>query len=357
MSDEKFFLGSSTPNGFATPVSELVNDTSNTVFILKGTAGSGKSTIMKKIRDAFPESPKEIYYCSADPYSLDAVYLKDRKALIIDGTDPHCFDPVYPKAVQSIVDLGAYLETGKLRSQKDEIIAIINEYSGYHKRCRLCLSAISSVLPDITSAACEAVDHKKLYAFTERTCRRLIPKKAEKKTDGKISYRQLSALTFDGYSTFIPDDLKIYLLNDEYISGADIFLKKAADFAVKKGYNVYISECLICTARYCEHIIIPELGIAFMTSSCINPLNIENGKKVINFRRFYKSSEFDSRPVLKQRIKFGKKAVAELINEASSELKTAKSVHDRIEEYYIAAADFDSLNRLTYKLISEIKSL
>lgn len=357
MSDEKYFLGSSTPNGFVTPIGELVGDTSNTVYIFKGTAGSGKSTIMKKICEAFPDSPKEIYYCSADPFSLDAVYLKDRKFLIMDGTDPHCFDPVYPKAVQSIVDLGAFLETSELRAKKDEIIALTNEYSGYHKRCRLCLSAISSVIPDITSAAFETLDLKKLYAFTERTCRRLIPKRTDKKSDGKLSYRQLSALTMNGYATFTPTDCKIYLLNDEYIAGADIFLRKAADCAVKKGYDVYVSECLICAARYFEHIMIPELGIAFMTSSCINPLNIESSKKVINFRRFYISSEFESRPVLKQRIKFGKKAVSELINEASSELKTAKAVHDKIEEYYIAAADFDSLNRLTYKLISDIKSL
>ena len=45
------------------------------------------------------------------------------------------------------------------------------------------------------------------------------------------------------------------------------------------------------------------------------------------------------------------------MTEAAGTLKAAKEIHDRIEDYYISAADFDSLNRLTYKLISEIKSL
>ncbi|MGN1106875.1 MAG: ATPase, partial [Huintestinicola sp.] len=123
MSYEHYFLGSSTPSGFVTPVGELLRDTQNTVYIFKGTAGSGKSTLMKKICEAFTDKPQEIYHCSADPYSLDAVYLPESKALIIDGTAPHCIDPVYPKAVESTIDLGAYIETAKLRSVKKEIIS------------------------------------------------------------------------------------------------------------------------------------------------------------------------------------------------------------------------------------------
>ncbi|MGN1101276.1 MAG: ATPase, partial [Huintestinicola sp.] len=149
MSHEHYFLGSSTPSGFATPIGEMLRDTDNTVYIFKGTAGSGKSTLMKKISEAFTDKPQEIYHCSADPYSLDAVYLPESKALIIDGTAPHCIDPVYPKAVESIVDLGTYIETSKLRSAKNEIIELTDEYSGCHKRCRLCLGAVSSVIEDI----------------------------------------------------------------------------------------------------------------------------------------------------------------------------------------------------------------
>lgn len=141
MKPECYFLGSSTPAAFSTPIDALLEDTSNTVFILKGTAGSGKSTLMKRISSAFEDSPREIYYCSADPASLDAVYLKDRRVLVMDGTDPHSRDPVYPKAVQSIIDLGAYLSAEQLRRNKEEIIAVTDEYSGFHKRCRLCLSA------------------------------------------------------------------------------------------------------------------------------------------------------------------------------------------------------------------------
>ncbi len=357
MSHEKFFLGSATPNGFVTSIGSLLSDTKTTSYILKGTAGSGKSTLMKKISAAFADSPQELYYCSADPNSLDAVYLKDRHVLIMDGTAPHCTDPVYPIAVETIIDLGAHLNSTPLRLNKEKIISLTNEYSGYHKRCRLCLAAISSVVTDIISAASEAIDREKLRTFTARTSKRLIPRKNSSGQTGNRTAKQLSAISMNGYATYIPDDYKIYLLNDDNIAASDLFLKELSDIAVHKGYNVTISECLMHNERFTEHILIPELNIAFISSNCINRITLESPKKVINFRRFYSNDIFVSNKNLKQRIKFGKKAASELLGEAVSALKTAKELHDRIEDFYISAADFDSLNRLCYKLISEIKSL
>ena len=43
--NEHYFLGSSSPCGFVTPIKELLGDTDNTVYLLKGTAGCGKSTL------------------------------------------------------------------------------------------------------------------------------------------------------------------------------------------------------------------------------------------------------------------------------------------------------------------------
>lgn len=356
MSTEKYFLGSSSASGFATPISELLSDTDNTVYILKGTAGSGKSTLMKKISEAFADSPQEIYYCSADPYSLDAVYIRDKKAVIIDGTSPHCIDPVYPKAVESIVDLGAYIETQKLRAAKAEVISLTEEYSGCHKRCRLCLKAVSSVIEDIITAAVSALDGEKLSTFADKFIRRIIPKK-EAKAEGKIMRKQRAAITMNGYSVFLPENHRIYLLDDENIAAAAEFLRIAALSITKRGYDAEISQCYLCADRFIEHLTVPELGISFITSNCINSLSLESCEKRISFRRFYKKDEQTDSAVLRQRVKFAKKACTEFQKEAAAALTDAKIIHDKIEEHYISAADFDGLNRLAYKLISDIKSL
>ncbi|MCM1578550.1 MAG: ATPase, partial [Ruminococcus sp.] len=329
------------------------------VFILNGTAGSGKSPLMKRISAAFEDSPREHYLCSADPFSLDAVYLKDRKVLIMDGTSPHARDPEYPKAVQSIIDLGALLQAQPLRDKRQEIVAVTDEYSGFHKRCRLCLTAASSVISDIMNAAETAADTAKLKAFVQRTAKRLIPRPENGRPRGKIAYKQLSAVTMDGYKTLIPDVPDIYILNDELIYAASYFIEKAAETAAAKGYDVTVSRCLISPAVHAEHLIIPELGLAFLTSSCLGKVipSGDSPKNPVNMKRFYKKGIFRDDPRLAHRLRFGKKAVCVALKEAAAELAAAKKVHDKLEEYYIAAADFDGLNRLGYKIISEIKSL
>lgn len=356
MTEKHYFLGSSTAEGFVGTVNEITDNTRNTVCILKGTAGSGKSTLMKKIAEAFTDCEKELFFCSADPYSLDAVYIKDKGFMIIDGTAPHCLDPVYPKAVQSIVDLGAYLETAPLRAKKSEIVDITDKYSTYHKRSRLILSAAASVISDVAATAASAIDYRRLGSFTSRTVKRLQSGRHKTEKKGLISHRQLSAITFNGYSTFIPRCQCVYLLNDSFGAAADIFLRSAAEQLSAAGFEVIVSRCLISKEKSYEHILIPELDTAFITSGFLSDTIIDNAK-IINFKRFYTSEISDKAKPARARVRFGRKAVRELLAECSKELKAAKAVHDKIEEYYILAADHDSLNRLAYKLISDIKSL
>ena len=47
--------------------------------------------------------------------------------------------------------------------------------------------------------------------------------------------------------------------------------------------------------------------------------------------------------------------MSNLSDEAADSMKKAKEIHDILEEYYISAVDFDKINKLTDKLIKEIK--
>ncbi len=100
-------MGGNTPSGFFTPLGEFVNSKEYHTFILKGGPGTGKSTLMKKIAGKFESSEKvSVFYCSSDPDSLDAVVLHTSGVVIVDGTAPHVFDPLYPGLFQTIINLG-----------------------------------------------------------------------------------------------------------------------------------------------------------------------------------------------------------------------------------------------------------
>lgn len=88
------FLGAATPVG---PVDFVANITAglNQRYFLKGRAGTGKSTILKKL---VSEAEKrdfelEVYHCGFDPGSLDMVLVRELGWAVFDSTQPHEYFP------------------------------------------------------------------------------------------------------------------------------------------------------------------------------------------------------------------------------------------------------------------------
>ena len=78
----------------------------------------------------------------------------------------------------------------------------------------------------------------------------------------------------------------VYLLNDPFFSGADVFLRNLAAIATAKGFDIIISESNMLNHTIYEHVLIPELGIALITSNFVNNLTVDCSLPV-NFMRFY----------------------------------------------------------------------
>ena len=346
------FLGGTSPNGFRTHFGDMIADTDFHSYIIKGGPGTGKSSLMKRLAEAFPDDEKEIYCCSSDPNSLDAVVFPGRKVIIVDGTAPHVFEPEYPGAVQQILDLGAYWDIGRLKRSKKDIISANAAYLQQHARCRRYVTALASVVGDTFQIGSAALNDEKLDGFIKRLSKKILPKRSDT-SSGKTEFRQLSALTPEGYLTNIPQEYSVYLLNDNYYAGSDKFLRKFAVTASEKGYSVSVSICTLYGNETFEHMLIPELKTAFITADPINDIALA-AKQPINFRRFYDKNIIAEK---KLRIKFNESAARDLIDEAVLSHRNAKAEHDKLEQLYIPAVDFDSVNRLCYTLISQIKSL
>ena len=348
----KYFLGETTPMGFKTSFDEQIRSKNFYTYILKGGPGTGKSSLMKKIALEFSDiDDLDLYHCSSDPNSLDAVVLKGAKVAVVDGTSPHVFDANYPGVCQSIVNLGECWDKEKLQKYKTEIKQITDENATWHSRCKRYITAFASLNSDVYSIAKASINFEKLNGFIERISKKYLPK--NNTGTGKLSFKKLSALTKNGYAT-MPIDFydNIFVLNDAYFAGSDYFLQEFSDIAISRGYSVIASECALFSDSIYEHILIPELKLAFVSSNYINNLQIENSSK-INFLRFYDKEKIVSK---KNRLDFSKKAAIELKNEAISSLTNAKKIHDNLENYYINAINFDKINEITNMLISEISA-
>lgn len=92
--EKRRFLGAATPEGSVDFVPDITAGLEKRYFI-KGRAGSGKSTMLKKIA---AEGLKrgfdaEIYQCGFDPESLDMVLFRELGFAIFDSTKPHEYFP------------------------------------------------------------------------------------------------------------------------------------------------------------------------------------------------------------------------------------------------------------------------
>lgn len=354
LAKSEYFLGGVSPTGFQTHFDKEIAKKGNYTYILKGGAGTGKSSLMKRIAAEFSDKDDiSIYHCSSDPNSLDAVVLKNAGIIIVDGTSPHVFDPIYAGVTQKIINLGDFWDDKALAKNMSEIIKLTDENLCWHKRCKRFVCAVSALFSDTYSIASDSLSITKLEAFSERLAHRLLQKGKDK--DGFADFAQLSALTPQGYITLlntVKDYKEIYILNDSFFVGSDTFLRDFASLCVDKGYDIIISECTLFQTKAYEHLLIPELGIAFISSNPMNDISIE-GAKPINFQRFYDKTSISLK---KQRVLFNKKACADLLLEAQSSLENAQAVHDGIESYYINVMDFNGINQITDKLIDEISS-
>lgn len=84
------FLGAATHLGSVDVVQEITQEIPRRIFI-KGRPGTGKSTLLKKIRAAANQAgwDTEEYRCAFDPHSADMVVIRNLGVCLFDSTAPH----------------------------------------------------------------------------------------------------------------------------------------------------------------------------------------------------------------------------------------------------------------------------
>lgn len=124
-------MGSNSAYGFFSCYEHLASpDTGDFLWVIKGGAGCGKSTFMKKIaaeavRQGFQV---EYIYCSGDPDSLDGIYIPELHIGYTDGTSPHVQEPPFPASRGAYLDLGQFYDIPSLMEHYEEIKSATTAY-------------------------------------------------------------------------------------------------------------------------------------------------------------------------------------------------------------------------------------
>ncbi len=344
-----FFLGANSKNGFCSKYHELINLSEATrVFIIKGSPGCGKSTLMRKV-SAHLNTECENIYCSSDPDSLDAVIFPKFGVAMVDGTAPHVVEPVYPLAVEEYINLSEFLKQNEVDARHDAIIATTDRYKRKFSRAYRLTACAGILHDDIKKLAEDGLDKARLVKKSKGIAsRELKPVHGH----GVVKGRFLSAISPSGYRTLY-DTVRsmanrIIALHDSYGIG-DTLLSALSSDAKSLGHTVYECYSPLSPERL-EHLILPDANLAFVTMDK-KSLGLLPASKRIHLDTLL---DHDHIRANRGKLRFGKALMDDLVQSACAELKAAKLVHDELEALYHPCIDFEKIDFLSETIAGRI---
>lgn len=349
----RYFLGANSPTGFYSLYDQLIDPAqARDIFILKGGPGCGKSTLMKRVAAAAEERGLRVEYipCSGDPDSLDAIILPEKKTAIVDGTAPHVVEPKYPGVVESYVNLGECYDKRALGDVRGEVMTCMTGYKECYQRAYRCLSAASEIAEDMRTIVITPAVESKVVKRARGILTREIKKKGE--GPGQVTQRFLGAVTHKGslvqFHTVDKLCKRVYELADSY-GLAHVMLTQLLAGAVAAGHDVVACLSPMAPSRL-EHLLIPELSLAFVTSFPALPYDRRP------YRRIRLDAMVDGEGLQrnKARLRFSRKVSAALIDEAVDSLGQAKTMHDELEAIYNPYVDFERVGQVAEQIAQQI---
>lgn len=349
----RYFLGANSPQGFYSLYDHLIDPKqARSIYILKGGAGCGKSSLMRRVAQQAEQAGETVEYihCSGDPDSLDGVLIPGRRCAIVDGTAPHVIEPKFPGVVESYVNLGVCYDTKKLQNVRQDIFSCMGGYKDCYTRAYRCLKAAAEIQKDIRSSLITKEMEDKAAKRAKGILAREIKKSGE--GCGQVTKRFLRAVTHRGiicyYTTAEILCKRVYVLEDNF-STSHLLLSHLLNGAISAGHDVILCPSPMAP-ELAEHLLIPSLSLAFVSA----PAGLVWEKRP--YRRIHMASMADSTQLQrnKARLRFARKISSSLTEEAVNSLAQAKAMHDELEALYNPYVDFDQVYRLANQISAEI---
>ena len=352
------FPGGNTPFGFYSYYRYIIDpEKANRIFILKGGPGTGKSTIMKIVGQKLARQGYDIEFmhCSSDNNSLDGIVVPRLKVAIIDGTAPHVVDPLYPGAIDEIINLGEFWNEEGIIEAREIILETSKRKKDCFERAYRYLRAAYEIKTDAEKILELALDRGQEAIFIHDLNTKLFGSSSPSGIPGKQRFLFASAITPNGLINYL-DSLctgnKVIRLYAPAGYNTNNILKCIKDEAVRKGFLTEAYCCPMSPDRI-EHIVLPELKISVITAKEYHDIDGINSENVTT----YNMDEFLNHDIItdfKPQLDFDKHCTDTIIQKAIESIAMAKSYHDKLEKYYVKNIDFQQLTLTREKLVDKI---
>ena len=375
MSTERhYFPGNNTPQGFFSYYKYILGQReANRIICIKGGPGTGKSTFMKRIGERFAKLGEDIDYlhCSADEDSLDGVILKNRRIALIDGTSPHITDPGTPGAVDKIINLGEFWNEEGIALNKDEIIDLNEDCSGWYRIAYNYLNAAKSVFKSLEEIYYKAVEDSEIYRVVADIVTSEYGEYPICLRPGRQKKFFAGAITPGGLVNYLRSLLdniqKVYLVSVPEGFSNQSFMEVLKEGAVYRGFDTEVFYCPMGPDEKIDHIIVPQLSLAFITVNEYHDLepwelfdeeeDSEEREKeltLIDISDYMKQHVLEENTLLMAELK---EEYEILLGRAIKALECARKAHMKVESMYIPNMNFTRISALSDEVFEELSKI
>ena len=341
--EKRYFASANTDKGFVSYFDEIYGGL-DYVYIIKGGAGTGKSSFIRKIAD---EAEKraisvEYFYCSSDPLSLDGIIVEELKVAVIDGTAPHTYDPKIPGVKDRIINLGENWDRAKLNKSYTEICRLTEEKKLLYNNVYNYLSAVGRIEGEISLCNKRLINYEKMQSAVKRLT------KGWKTGSGFYKkIRPIEGISHAGhiiYSTYEQLCENRYVIRDRYGIGG-VFIEMLMKVAEQKSLKCVYSPKMLDVGE-CMAVYFPEVSCSFIIKE-------DNGvdKKIINMDRFIDIEKFKKN---KQKNRFARRCLNSLYEGVQKGFDEIFDAHTKLEKCYITAMDFSKNEKMAEELKREL---
>lgn len=345
--ESTFFLGVCTAKGFVSGYETLFSE-ADTINIIKGGSGCGKSTFMRRISQAAQERGLEVSHilCSSDPDSLDGLLIPALGVAYVDGTPPHVLEPKLCGGSMNYINFGDFYDRKAMSVNEEEILHIREQNQRQYPLVTACLAAADRVAEVFRLCAADHCYTEELSAIGECLALSILKPISD---SGRQYGRFLHALTPKGlhFCRKTPGLLcpRVYVLKDNY------FLAPTVLEVIRKKALSCGQRCILCHAPLLpegapSHLLLPDAGVALVSESREMPY----GESC--FCRIDLDSTLP--PPLRQELESYVRLLGTLTDRAVCHLREAKRLHDRMEQLCRPFVDFAAADRLTRKTIDTL---
>lgn len=354
----RMFAGGNSSQGFYSFYHEIISGEARRLYILKGGPGTGKSTLMKSVAAQLQEKgfDLEVFHCSSDVDSLDAIAVPSLKVAIVDGTAPHVIEPKFPGSIDQVINLSDYLASDLISADLKQIKQLTAAKANAYPRVYRLLKAAKLVYEDIQVINQSFMNFGKVNQLVNNLLYEIFRDLPVSSQLGKTRHLFATAITPQGPVNELPSITSGYqrkiILKGEPGTGKSTMVERVARHAIERGLNVDVFHCPLDPTRL-EHLVIDSLGVAIITSQAPHIYEAE-GALIINLDDYLDHQQRQSSEEMLQK----STALFEgMLDQVFVQLRLAKAIHEELESYYAPAMDFAKLELKQAEIIQEILAL